>query len=163
MLIEATKIINGLLVSTIITRLVWDVRCLSRALMIRDNTISKMLGKFDPKVKSVQPNRPSFSFTDRILCKMGCLRLGPLDSYRAMRSIVEEHTSALPRVNEEEARITREWQQLNEAERRDEGLAHELYCTLCGIPFWLSWDPHGYTTEGNDNCFAWANYFLARE
>ena len=122
-----------------------------------------MLGKLDPKVKSVQPNPPSFSFTDRILCKIGYLHLGPFDSYRTMRSIVEEHASAPRRVNEEEARITREWQQLSEAKRRDEGLAHEFYCTLCGIPFWLPCDPHGYTSEGNDNCFAWANYFLARE
>ena len=122
-----------------------------------------MLGKLDPKVKSVQPNPPSFSFTDRILCKMAGLHFGPLDYCPTTGSTVEEHASALRRVMEEEARIFREWPQLSEAERRDEGLAHELYCTLCGIPFRLSWVPHGYTSEGDENCLAWINYFLARE
>ena len=94
---------------------------------------------------------------------MNSLHLGPLDAYSTWMSMVEENARILQRVNEEKARILREWQELSEAEKRDEGLAHELYCTLCGIPFWLSWDPHGYTSEGDENCFAWVSYFFARK
>ena len=150
-------------ISTIITRLILNVQCLSRAAIIRDNTIPKCLASWAERSSLCNRIPPSFSFTDRTLCKMGCLHLGPLDYYQTTRSTVEEQASALRRGNEEEARITREWQQLSEAERRVEGLAHELYCTLCGIPFWFSWDPHGYTSEGDENCLAWVNYFLARE
>ena len=111
----------------------------------------------------MQPNPPSFSFTERTFCKMNSIHLGPLTSCSTMMSIIEEYARNLRMVNEEEARIYREWHQLSEAERRDEGLAHELYCTLCGIPFWLSWGLHGFTSEGDGNHFAWVNYFFARE
>lgn len=72
----------------------------------------------------------------------------------------EEYVRILQRVNEEEARIHREWHQMSDAERRDEELPHEHYCTLCGVPFNLPW---GLPSEGDEDCFAWVNYFLARK
>ena len=94
---------------------------------------------------------------------MNNLHFDPMDPYLTTTRSVELNARILQRVNEEEARIFREWHQLSDAERRDEGLAHEFYCTLCGIPFWLSWGPHDYTSEGEENCFAWVNYYFARE
>ena len=94
---------------------------------------------------------------------MNNIHLDPLDPYLTFMSSAEEDARILQRINEEEARIIREWHQLSEAERRDESIPHESYCTLCGIPFWLSWEPNGHTCKGEENCFAWVNYFFARK
>ena len=122
-----------------------------------------MLGKLNLEVESVLPNLIFFSFINRTRCKVDSLHLGPLIAYPTSMSRLEENARNLQRLNEEEARIFREWHSLSEAERRDEGLAHELYCTLCGIPFWLSRGPHSYTSEGEEDCFLWVKYFFARK
>ena len=118
-----------------------------------------MLGTSYQEVKLVQPNPPSFFFTDKTLCKMNSLPSGQVD-HPTFMSGVEAHAWILQRVNEEEARIRREWHQLSDAERRDEELAHELQCTLCGVPFDLPWS---LPSECGKECFAWVNYFLARK
>ena len=79
------------------------------------------------------------------------------------RQTVAEVAESIRRANEEQARIYREWPRLSAAERRDEGIAHELYCTLCGVPFWVNWLRNVCTCKGDEDCFAWVNYFLARE
>lgn len=65
---------------------------------------------------------------------------------------------------EEHRRILREWQEMDEEQRLDGGLTHELYCTLCGIPFWLYISEHfGPPADSNQGGFAWAAYYLARK
>ena len=64
---------------------------------------------------------------------------------------------------DEETLTFPQWQELSEAERLDIGFAHEFYCTLCGIPFWLYLTRHRGTFESDEDCFAWASFFLARK
>ena len=77
-------------------------------------------------------------------------------------SRVDENATRFQFVNEE-AKILLERHRLYKAQRLDEGLPHELYCTLCGIPFWFLWNLHGYFSAGDENFYAWVSYFLARE
>lgn len=94
---------------------------------------------------------------------MDSLHLSPSRSYVTTMSTVEEYARSLQGVNEGEARSLGEWLRLSEAERRDEGLLHELHCTLCGAPFWLSWLRSGHSCRGDEDTFAWVNYFFARK
>ena len=41
-----------------------------------------------------------------------------------------------------------------------EGVLHEWYCTLCGVPFHLSQETRGWVSKDGVDCFAWAGYFI---
>lgn len=40
---------------------------------------------------------------------------------------------------------------------------HELYCTLCGVPFWLYLNLGRGNPENGPDDLAWTGYFLARK
>ena len=56
-----------------------------------------------------------------------------------------------------------EWGPLSNEHVFLEGVTHEMYCTLCGVPFDFDCDiRHRYSKNGVD-CFVWSSYFLARK
>ena len=55
----------------------------------------------------------------------------------------------------------------NEASPREEYIPgvipHEMYCTLCGIPFWSYMEFNGYTHKDEEDDRIWLSFFLGRK
>ena len=64
--------------------------------------------------------------------------------------------------NELQKMLVAKWQGLSEQQKLDCGLPHQIYCTLCGVPFESIPDLHSRDSEDFENEYAWVGYHCAR-